>query len=72
MARYPKKLFMETTNNIKFKAVEFMRYVRNELSDLYHNDKIRYHKELKKSMTDFLHERKKSAATLGAKHETPQ
>lgn len=51
---------MKTKNN--FKAVDFMRKVRNELSDLYHSDKERYHKELKKTMADFLAARKKSSA----------
>jgi hypothetical protein len=42
-----------------------MRKVRDELSDLYHSDKIRYHKELKKAMADFLAARKKSSADIG-------
>lgn len=52
---------METKINKSFKAVDFMRQVRNELSDIYHADKQRYHEELKKSMSDFLNERTKSA-----------
>ena len=42
-----------------------MRQVRNELSELYHTDKELYHKELKKTMADFLSARTKSAANLG-------
>ena len=53
---------MKTKNN--FKAVEYMRKVRNELSDLYNLDKDRYYKELKKTMADFLVTRKKSSAEI--------
>jgi hypothetical protein len=53
---------METTTKNSFKAVDFMREVRNELSDLYHTDKERYHNELKKSIADFLAKRAKPAA----------
>ena len=56
---------MKTKIKNNFKAVDFMRQVRNELSDLYHWDKERYHKELKKNMTDFLATRKKSSANIG-------
>lgn len=54
---------METKIKNSFKAVDFMRQVRNELSDIYHTDKQRYHDELKKSMSDFLNIRTKPAAT---------
>ena len=53
---------METKIKNRFKAVDFMRQVRNELSDLYHTDKERYHNELKRSMSDFLATRSKPAA----------
>jgi hypothetical protein len=56
---------METKDKSNFKAVDYMRKVRDELSDLYHSDKVRYHKELKKTMTDFLAARKKSSADIG-------
>jgi hypothetical protein len=56
---------METKNKNTFKAVDFMRKVRNELSDLYHTDKERYHKELKKTMEDFLASRRKPSANIG-------
>ena len=52
---------MEAKIKNNFKAVEFMREVRNELSDIYHADKQRYHDELKKSMSDFLSSRVKPA-----------
>jgi hypothetical protein len=55
---------METKTKNSFKAVEFMRQVRNDLSDLYHTDKERYHNELKKSMADFLTKRAKPAANI--------
>ncbi len=54
---------METKIKSSFKAVDFMRQVRNELSDIYHADKQRYHDELKKSMSDFLNMRKKQNAS---------
>jgi mRNA-degrading endonuclease RelE of RelBE toxin-antitoxin system len=53
---------MEPKTENNFKAVEFMRKVRNELSDLYRNDKERFHKELKKTMDDFLSARNKASA----------
>ena len=56
---------METKTKNTFKAVDFMRKVRNELSDLYHTDKERYHKELKKTMEDFLALRRKAAPAIG-------
>jgi hypothetical protein len=49
---------MQAKDKSNFKAVDYMRKVRDELSDLYHSDKVRYHKELKKTMTDFLAARK--------------
>ena len=44
------------------KAVDFMRQVRKELSELYQSDQESYHKELKKTMADFLSTRTKTAA----------
>ena len=41
-----------------------MRQVRNDLSDLCHTDKERYHKELKKPMEDFLNARAKPVANI--------
>ena len=56
---------METKSKNTFKAVDFMRKVRNELSELYQSDKEGYHKELKKIMADFLLTRTKSSADIG-------
>ena len=53
---------MEKKIKNNFKAVDFMRRVRNELSDIYHAHKQRYHDELKKSMSDFLSSRVKPGA----------
>ena len=47
---------MENKNNnviAGFHAVEFMREVRSELTDLYYQDKKKYFEYLKKSMEDF-------------------
>lgn len=55
---------MKTENKNNFKAVKYMRKVRNELSDLYNLDKERYYKGLKKTMADFLVTRKKSSAEI--------
>ena len=51
-----------------FKAVDFMRKVREELSTLYITDKKRYFEEIKKAMTDFKATRQKNTAAnnLGA------
>jgi len=54
---------MQTKIKNEFKAVDFMRSVRNELSELYHIDKERFHSELRKSMEDFLNNRKKQQST---------
>ena len=43
-----------------FKAVEFMRKVRNDLSLLYQNDKKRFEEELKKAMANFIANREKA------------
>ena len=56
---------METKTKNTFKAVDFMRQVRNELSELYQSDKKSYNKELKKTMADFLLTRSKSSADIG-------
>ena len=36
-----------------FKAVEYMRGIREELNELYHSDKKKYLAQLKKSFDDF-------------------
>lgn len=55
---------METKIKSTFKAVDFMRKVRDELSELYQTDKLRYHQELKKTMNDFILKRSKSASNI--------
>ncbi len=52
---------MKTNNKNKFKAVDFMRKVREELSNLYNTDKKRYFEEIKKAMEDFKLRQKVSA-----------
>jgi len=42
-----------------FKAVEFMRKVRNDMSLLFKNDKKRFHEELKQAMANFIANREK-------------
>ncbi len=54
---------METKIKSNFKAVDFMRMVRSDLSGIYLTDKQRYYDELNKSMEDFLKLRKKIAAS---------
>ncbi len=44
---------METKIKNNFKAVDFMRKVRDELSYLYYSDKKQYFEEVKKAMADF-------------------
>jgi hypothetical protein len=43
----------KTKTEKKFKAVDFMREAREELTTLYHKDRKRYLSELKKAMKDF-------------------
>lgn len=57
---------METKTKNNFKAVDFMRQVRNELSELYQADKERYHKQLKKIMAEYLLTRTKSNTKIGS------
>ncbi|MCY7350699.1 MAG: hypothetical protein LH606_08525 [Cytophagaceae bacterium] len=51
---------METKTKNGFKAVEYMRQVRNELSMLLQTDKKRFHDELKQTMADFIANRQKA------------
>ena len=44
---------METKIEKGFKAVDFMRKVRDDMSKLYNTDKKRYFDELRQAMTDF-------------------
>lgn len=51
---------MEMKTEKGFKAVEFMRKVREELSHLYNTDKKRYFEEVQKAMADFKAAREKA------------
>lgn len=51
---------MEMKTEKGFKAVEFMRKVREELSHLYNTDKKRYFEEIQKAMADFKAAREKT------------
>jgi hypothetical protein len=51
---------MKTKIEKEFKAVDFMRRVREELSNLYNTDKKRYFQEIQKAMTDFKASRKQA------------
>jgi hypothetical protein len=53
---------METNNEKGFKAIEFMRKVREEMSALYITDKKRYFEEIQKAMADFKVQRQKPTA----------
>lgn len=44
---------MKTNSENNFHAVDFMRKVREELSNLYNTDKKRYFEEIKKAMQEF-------------------
>jgi hypothetical protein len=44
---------METNIKKDFKAVDFMRKIREELSNLYNTDRKRYFEEIKKAMEAF-------------------
>jgi hypothetical protein len=52
---------METTIE-GFKAVDFMRKVREEMSNLYNTDKEKYFEEIHKAMADFKARRQKPSA----------
>lgn len=57
---------MKTPAKNKFKAVEYMRQVREELSTLIQDEPNQFHEELKKSMADFLARRKKASSDGGS------
>lgn len=56
---------METRIKSGFKAVEYMRQVRNDLATLYQTDKKRFHDELKQTMADFIAKRQKPGSQQG-------
>ena len=53
--RTPKEVIMKKNTKAKkeFKTVEFMREVRNELSEEFLSDKKKYLKSLKDTMSNF-------------------
>ena len=51
---------METKIKNDFKAVDYMRKVREELSNLYNTDKKRYFEEIKKAMEEFKAKRQRA------------
>lgn len=51
---------MQTKTKSGFKAVDYMRQVRNELSTLMQTDPKHFHEELRRSMADFIAKRQKT------------
>ena len=51
---------METKTKKDFKAVDLMRKIREELSNLYNTDKKRYFEEIRKAMEAFKAARQKT------------
>ena len=56
---------MQTKTKSDFKAVDYMRQVRNELSTLMQTDPKRFHDELKQTMADFIAKRQKGSHQQG-------
>ena len=52
---------MQTKTQSAFKAVEYMRQVRNDLALMFQKDKNRFHDELKQAMADFIASREKAS-----------
>lgn len=52
---------MQTKTKRDFKAVEYMRLVRDELSTMIQTDPKRFQNELNQTMIDFLERRKKAS-----------
>ncbi len=52
---------MKTKTEKGFKAVDFMRKVREELSHMYNTDRKRYFEEIRKTMEDFKAARQKAS-----------
>ncbi len=52
---------MQTKIKTEFKAVAYMRKVRDELSEMIQTDNERFHKELNKTMADFIAKRTKKS-----------
>lgn len=55
---------MQTKNKNNFKAVDYMRQVRDELSVMIQTDNNRFHNELKQTMVEFIEKRKKKFANM--------
>ena len=55
---------MKTKEQAEFKAVAYMRQMRDELSILLQRDPKRFRDELKQSMAEFLARRQKNAANM--------
>ena len=55
---------MQTKTKTGFKAVEYMRQVRNDLSVLFQTDRQRFHDELKQTMEAFIANRKKRETAI--------
>jgi len=63
---------METKTEKGFKAVDFMRKIREELSTLYYADKKRYFEEINKAMADFKVARHKDTTSTTGFTESPK
>ncbi|MEI6184201.1 MAG: hypothetical protein WCP65_01645 [Bacteroidota bacterium] len=62
---------MKTKTN-SFKAVEFMRKVRDELSSVYRTDREQYYNELKKSMAEFINNKSRNIANITVNESTQE
>ncbi|MEO6721174.1 MAG: hypothetical protein ABIN67_12465 [Ferruginibacter sp.] len=56
---------MQAKTKSDFKAVDFMRQVRNELSTLMQTDPKRFHDELKQTMAEFIAKRQQATRQQG-------
>ena len=52
---------MQVKTKSDFKAVDYMRQIRTELSAMIQADPDRFHDELKQTMADFLAKRQKAS-----------
>ncbi len=56
---------MKTKTKSNFKAVAYMRQVRDDLSKLIQTDSERFHNELKQTMADFIAKRQQASRQHG-------
>jgi hypothetical protein len=63
---------MKTTTEKGFKAVDFMRKVREEMSNLYNTDKEKYFEEIHNAMADFKAHRQKPSANKSSETDTAE